>query len=371
MRKQLLVALASVSLVVFAGSGIAQAEPGVRFGIRPTQAFVDRPESFSYFSHQLAPGAVLDDAALVINSGEVAVSLKLYAADGITAVNAGTAFAKRGKTSTGASLGTSQWLSFTVTEFALAPGQEIVVPFTITVPADATPGHHVAGLVVEAPPGEQEVTGVNGDESSGQFAAVVVQQAAVAVVIYVAGPHVAGLEITGTCLKIQTELGATFEVAVRNTGNIIVKGEGSHLIMDRNGEELTSAPLKLGAVLPGDETYFQFTHPAHLADGSYLVNAALNYEGEAAVLDGVEFKVKDGQPTVGCHPEEEEQAAPPLSITDIVPFAPSPGGAGLLWYAGAGFLALALALLLFVLLRRARRRRAQHLDRTVAYTHRR
>ena len=364
MSKKLLIALVGLSLALLAGSVIAQTDGKVSFGIRPTKAFEDRPETFSYFSHELAPGAVLTDEALVINSGDAAVTLKLYAADGITAVNGGTAFARQGQEPTGV----NRWLSLSVTEIALAPGEEMVVPFTITVPSNASPGQHLAGLVVAAPPiGEAPPSG----EGEGQFAAMVVQQAAVAVVIDVPGPRVAALEITGTCLKEQGDLGATFVVAVRNTGNIFLKGEGSLLITDRNGEELASNPLKLETVLPGDATRFQVTHPVRLNDGNYLVSAVLNCEGQAAILEaaaalppasiaGVEINVKDGQPVVGCEPKEEEAAAPPASITEIG----SPPGEGgrppIGRYAayGAPFLALALAALAFILLRRARRRRA-------------
>ncbi len=111
--KKLLIGLVGLGLAFLAGSGIAQAQAGgdVSFGIRPTRAFEDRRESFSYFSHELAPGAVLSDAALVTNSGEVAVTLKLYAADGITAVNGGTAFEREGQEPTGVTL----WLSLSVT----------------------------------------------------------------------------------------------------------------------------------------------------------------------------------------------------------------------------------------------------------------
>ena len=322
--KKLLMMLLGLGLVLLAGSGLAHADEKMSFGIRPTRAFEDRPETFSYFSYELARGAVVTDEALVMNGGGVPVTLKLYAADGITAVNGGTAFAREGQEPTGV----NRWLSLPVTEIALEPGEEMVVPFKITVPSDASPGQHVAGLVVAAPPiGEASPRG----EGEGQFAVMVVQQAAVAVVIDVPGRHVAGLEITGTCLKEQGDLGATFVVAVRNTGTIFLKGEGSLLITDRNGGELASNPLKLETVLPGDATRFQVTYPVRLADGDYLVNAVLNYEGETAVFEGegeqalppasvagVEIKVKDGQPVVGCEPEEEEEEAqPPASITDI------------------------------------------------------
>ncbi len=362
MRKKLLVALVGLSLALIAGTGNAQTEVGVRFGIRPTLAYEDRPETFSYFSHELAPGAVLADEALVMNSGDVPVTLTLYAADGFTAINTGTAFTKRYQEATGVTRGVNRWLFFSVTEIALEPGEEMVVPFSITVPADATPGHHVAGLVVQAPPRKEAVPG--GGE--GQFGAIVIQQAAVAVVIDVPGYHFAGLEITGTCLKIQGEIGATFEIDVRSRGNIIVKGGGSLSIMDRNAEELASVPLKMGAVLPGDATTFQVTHPVNLADGDYLLSVVLDYGGRAqnfkgntAVLNGVEMKVKDGQPDVGCDPEEEEAAAPPFSITNIVP-ALGEGGPAFVRYAAyaAPFVALALALLLLIIWRKRRKRGA-------------
>ena len=89
-------------------------------------------------------------------------------------------------------------------------------------------------------------------------------------VIDVAGPHVAGLEITGANLKQQDDQGTTFVIAVRNTGNIFMKAEGSLLITDREGKELASIPLKMGTVLPGDATTFQVAYPVRLADGRYF-----------------------------------------------------------------------------------------------------
>ena len=106
MKKALVITMATFGLALLAGSVLAQTDGDVRFGIRPTEAFEDRPETFSYFSHELTPGAVLSDAALVLNTGDVPVTLNLYAADGITAVNTGTAFAGKGKDALGDSRGT-------------------------------------------------------------------------------------------------------------------------------------------------------------------------------------------------------------------------------------------------------------------------
>jgi hypothetical protein len=345
----LLIALVGACLGLLVGPRIAQADGEVSFGIRPTKAFEDRPETFSYFSYELTPGAVLTDEALVMNDGEVPVTLKLYAGDGITAINAGTSFGQQGEESTGASRGVSRWLSLSMTEIALEPGEEMVVPFTINVPSDAASGHHVAGLVVEAPPTEG---------GQGQLAVNVVRRVGVAVVIDVPGPHVAGLEITRSCLRQQDEQGATFEIDVRNTGNVFVKGEGSLPIADGNGEELASIPLSMDTVLPEDATTFQVTHPVRLADGDYLFTVLLDYEGKTAVLEGVEMEVKDGRPEVGCDPPEQ-RALPPTDITVIVPPPTEEGGPISGRYAAyaESLLYVALAALALIVLRRARKRR--------------
>ena len=309
MKRRIFLAVAVVSLALIAGAGIALADGNVSFGIRPTKAYVDRPETFSYFSYELVAGSVMFEEALVMNSGDVPVTLKLFAADGITAINGGTAFARQGQEINGV----ARWLSLSVTEIMLGPGEEIVVPFVINVPPDASPGHHVAGLVVEAPSsGEASSTG----EGEAQFTTRVIRQAGVAVVIDVPGARVTALEITRVSLKQQGELGATFVIAVHNTGNTFTKAEGPLFITDREGEELASIPLKMGTVLPGDTTTFQVTYPVHLTDGRYLIDAALEYaDGQIAPFEGVEVKVIDGQPEVK---NEAKGPVLPPAITELV-----------------------------------------------------
>ncbi|KAA3647879.1 MAG: DUF916 domain-containing protein [Chloroflexi bacterium] len=146
---QVFIILSLVSLII-PRPVFAQADVGISFGIRPTKAFEDRPETFSYFHHILTPGQVLQDEALVMNGSEQPITLKLYTGDGISAQNGGTTFRKQGEHINGV----SGWLSPSEMEIKLGAGEEANVPFSITVPADTPPGHHVAGLVVEALPTE-------------------------------------------------------------------------------------------------------------------------------------------------------------------------------------------------------------------------
>lgn len=304
--------VAAFCLALVVGPGAAQGGD-VSFGIRPTKADKDRPETFSYFSYTASTGSIISDEALAVNSGNVPITLKLYAADGITAQNGGTAFAQPGQLSNGVSRGTSEWISLPVSEVMLGPGEEQLIPFTVQVPANAAPGHHVAGLVVEAQPVEGEV---EPHEGQAQFAVNVVRRVGVAVVVDVAGEHVTEIGIAGVDLQQQSEQGATFRIYVHNSGNVYTKGEGYVLIRAQSGEELASLPWTMETVLPGDTTFFNVTHPIHLADGDYRVSVLVTYAGKSAVLEDVEIKVRNGQPVVTVEPGS---VLSPGGITYIVP----------------------------------------------------
>ena len=364
MRRNLLIALvvltalAALALGLLAWPSIVQAEGNVSFGIKPAKAHESNPKLPSYFSHTLAPGALMADEALVMNSGDVPVTLRLYAADATTAINGGTGFANDGEEKNGV----AGWLSLPMSELSLQPGETKVVPFLISVPSDALPGQHVAGLVLEAAPSGAEPSGGGG---TAGFVVKVVRRAGLAVLIDVPGPHVAGLEITGVCFREQDDdQGATFEVAVRNTGNVFVRGQGSLVIADPKGTDLASIPIKMDTVLAGDATHFQVTHPVRLTDGSYQLSAVLAYaEGKTAVPQGAELKLKDGQPEVGCGPEESKPPEPGLAppITTLTP-AEEEGGPPIGRYAAyaAALLALVVVALAVVVVRRMRTRRSFH-----------
>src|SRR3990172_12547122 len=110
--------LVAIALFGWAGSALAQ-EGGFSFGIRPTKAFEDRPESFSYFSYVLGPGMQMADEALVMNHGDQPITLKLYATDGLTAQNGGTSFMAEGVLSPGGSHAISSWVVLPTNEVSL------------------------------------------------------------------------------------------------------------------------------------------------------------------------------------------------------------------------------------------------------------
>ncbi|MGD8758996.1 MAG: DUF916 domain-containing protein [Anaerolineales bacterium] len=340
MKKRILVAaaLASLSLVLMAGSALAEDDTVISFGIRPTEAFADRPETFSYFSHEMSPGQILHDEALVINDGDVPLTLSLYAADAVTAQNGGTAFMHQGQLSPGGHRGVGGWITPSVTEIHLEPGEEMVVPFTIHVPEDAAPGQHIGGLLVEAPPAAQ---GLSAGEGQAHFAVNVIRRVGVAVVIDVPGPRMAELDINSVILRQQDNQGSTFEIEVSNNGNIYLRAEGELWVMAPDGLKLATIPLSLDTILPGDTTVYHITYPVHLISGDYVLSVFLDHGFGTASLEGVPLSVTYGDvPLEPAHPTTESPSGDPdsevpsprfLSVQQIILLA-----AALFVGAGAG-----------------------------------
>ena len=75
-----------------------------------------------------------------------------------------------------------------------------------------------------------------------------------------------------------------------------MKAKGFFIVTDRKGERLlTTIPLNMDTVLPGDSVTFYVPRSARFADGKYLLSVVLEYEGKRAVLEGIGMNIKDGQ----------------------------------------------------------------------------
>ncbi|MCH8920477.1 MAG: DUF916 domain-containing protein [Chloroflexi bacterium] len=300
--------LVACSLALFGWARVAQGDGDVSFGIRPSEANPDEPETFSFFSHKLTAGETLEDAAIVQNNGDVTATARVYLADGVTSINGGTAFTHEGFQTHG----TANWLTLESEEITLAPGEEGIVSFTISVPAGTSPGEYVAGLVVQ---GEADAQAGNAG-----FTVNVVKRSAVAVLVDVPGARLAELEITGVGLDQQNENGSVFIVDVRNTGNILLKGTGLIVIEDGNGTELATVRFEMDTVLAHDSTSFYVSHPIHLEDGSYQLAATLDYKASRgdevgdvpAVIGGVDLVVENGQP------QNPTKVGDPNELPDVV-----------------------------------------------------
>ena len=140
------VALAVVGVVVPAAP--ARADDSFGIAVAPVDA-QGHTDGRSRFSYKVAPGKVVNDQVRVTNVGTAPLKVSVYAADAYNNEKGDFALRPSGEKATGA----ASWTTFEGKdryELTLAGGASKVVPFRVVVPADATPGDHVAGVIASA-----------------------------------------------------------------------------------------------------------------------------------------------------------------------------------------------------------------------------
>jgi len=133
---------------LWTSAGTAAASPAtptaaddVSWGVAPadTTAGTDR----SHFTYLMNPGETVHDAITVVNHGDEPVTLRVYASDAFTTASGSIDLLPGDRTPTDV----GSWIVMDSPSISLASQQTAVVPFTLTIPANATPGDHTGGIV--------------------------------------------------------------------------------------------------------------------------------------------------------------------------------------------------------------------------------
>ncbi|MEU0462983.1 DUF916 domain-containing protein [Amycolatopsis sp. NPDC006131] len=95
------------------------------------------------YNYTLDPGEQLTDGLVVTNNGSAPLELAVYAADAFTTAQGKLDLLTRDTASTGV----GAWVSPATGSVTVQPGQTSEVPFTLAVPAGATPGDRMGGIV--------------------------------------------------------------------------------------------------------------------------------------------------------------------------------------------------------------------------------
>jgi len=119
----------------------APAPAPVTWGVAPSSA--TGPNGRALFAYKLDPGARLTDYVAVTNHSTRPVTLSVYASDALTTEQGGFDLlpAVRQPVDVGS------WVRLSARTLTIPSTSRVDVPFTVTVPANATPGDHVGGIV--------------------------------------------------------------------------------------------------------------------------------------------------------------------------------------------------------------------------------
>lgn len=192
----------------------------VTFGLKAASA--GTPDPRGYLSMSAAPGAVIYDTIAVVNQSDEPLELDVYSADAVNAADGAIGLPDRSQAPTGP----GTWVTVNADHVTVPPQSDegfgyVLVPVTITIPVDAEPGDHLAGVVASL---LSEGTTSGGDQSA---TVNLEQRVGMRLYINVAGDLVPALAITdlhatyhqASFLGLAIPGTATVTYTVHNIGN--------------------------------------------------------------------------------------------------------------------------------------------------------
>ncbi|MEV0898817.1 DUF916 domain-containing protein [Actinoplanes sp. NPDC049802] len=225
------------------------------WAVTPTPAENAGPTPRLYFFLDAAAGQTVKESVRVTNLGKNPKAFEIYGADAYNTVKDG-GFALRTKDRRQTDLGA--WVKSGAGKVSIPGGASADIPFTITVPPNATPGDHVGGVVaLEAEP--SAVTQAGG-------ATVRIQRAVAArVYLRVAGTIVPGLGVPSLRMDIGSPLlpvpvTGDLEYAVGNVGNVHLMPRATVRVTGLFGHPVkVSGSTPSSDMVPGSEGRFTMT----------------------------------------------------------------------------------------------------------------
>lgn len=314
--------------------------------VSPAHSDPNNPASRSYFIHSVAPGGSFSDQVQVSNTGATAISLYVSAVDGLTGVTSGAVYGNRQDQVHKA----GTWVTPDRTQMSVGRGGTALAGFTVQVPADATPGDHLAGIAFEdAAP----------STSGNGFQVTTVVRAVVGVLVQVPGPasfHIHLDQPVIQALNAQSHL-ASVVVQIGDDGRLLGKPRLTISLNGPNGYHNTVS-RNLDTLLPGDTIPYPFPWPDTLYPGTYTVDVTASATGMASparLTTTVELDAKlQGVPNSGTpaalRPPSEGLPAWLLGLTVV----------------GLVLLAAIAALLAILVLRPSRRQRRERQEQQSA-----
>ncbi|MGF3057495.1 hypothetical protein [Microbacterium sp. YY-01] len=230
-------------------SPVAQAEDDpmgdISWSIQPSSA--EGPDGRDALIYTLGLGESVTDYIGVSNLGDESLTVQVYAMDAI--MTADGAFSLPPAASAPTDLGS--WVGFSGDGmYTIEPGTRIDIPFLLTVPENASPGDHAAGIVASV------TTAAGSDNAAPNMS--VDRRVGVRMYLSIPGDVLPAVDVTDVAVSHQAgwslHVPATIEYTVRNTGNVRVRGTATITTAAPWGSALSDPiTVDLPDLLPGAE----------------------------------------------------------------------------------------------------------------------
>lgn len=139
LRRILAMILATGALLI--GGIVPATAAGPTWQMQPSGK--DGPSTRPHHVYDLAPGAVVKDYVRIENLGDESLTLRLYATDAFSTTSGQFALLPSAEKPT--DVGT--WVTMSADEVTVKAGKDVIVPFEVVVPDNASPGDHVGAVI--------------------------------------------------------------------------------------------------------------------------------------------------------------------------------------------------------------------------------
>ncbi len=215
-------------------------------------------------------GATKRGVLVARNLGDTTETVQLYGADAIPARGGGFGFTPSGETAKDV----GAWIRLDIRRIILGPRAEQTVSFEVVVPAGASAGEHIGGVVVEP------VESVSG----GGFR--VGTRVAVGIYLTVAGSGAAALQPSLTITKLRAPVSkgqACPRIAYANNGTAVLDPTATITVDPGFGRKPVSYPAgKVGGLPPGAAVEVDLPCVRKVPIGSSRLTVTLDYPGGSA-----------------------------------------------------------------------------------------
>jgi hypothetical protein len=216
------------------------------WGLAPTGTDPTQPSSRPNFTYELTPGSTANDSATLWNFSNVQVTFNVYATDAYN--NRQGDFTILPANLDAKDIGS--WVTLSTNAVTVEPNTRVDIPFTVTVPNDASPGDHTAGIVASVPTSTTTPQGrqVPIDRRTGSR-----------VYVRVAGPVNPSLTVENMSTEYHSDvnpLDGKFDVSytLRNNGNVRLGARQVLRVKDVFGRVIDERSVRrVPELLPGNE----------------------------------------------------------------------------------------------------------------------
>ncbi|GAA3210125.1 WxL protein peptidoglycan domain-containing protein [Actinocorallia longicatena] len=225
------------------------------------------PTGRDYFVYSAEPGQTVRDTVGITNRSTKPLTFRVYPSDAFTTEDGSFALLTADKPAT--DLGS--WIKVGGATVTVRPGKRADLPFTLTIPRDATPGDHTGGVLAAVT--EQRPTG-------GGQRVNVDRRVAARVYLRVNGPLTSNLAVDRISASHDGPLvgdgTVTVTYRVRNTGNVRLKAR-AHVSAEAPfaWPQGTPADREIPELLPGSSMTFTDRVPGVLPAGPLKASVRL------------------------------------------------------------------------------------------------